>query len=108
MRSRRVPLSSRAVLLLLPLWFLFAACSDRDLPTAIPTASVDPSLVVNPDGARFTSVSAGRHHTCAVTSDGTVVCWGLGTTASGSSGNFGQSIPPAGTFIQLSGGFFHT
>ena len=47
------------------------------------------------------SVSAGgESHTCGVRSDGTVACWG--------SAAWGQTTPPAGTFTQVSAGYFHT
>jgi len=45
-------------------------------------------------------VSAGHEHSCALKTDGTVVCWG----ASG----YGQTTPPAGTFTQVTAGDSHT
>lgn len=45
-------------------------------------------------------VDAGAYHTCAVQSDGTLMCWGDNT--------YGQSTPPAGTFTSVSSGFYHS
>src|SRR5207245_9852477 len=42
----------------------------------------------------FTEASAGRYHACALASDGSVVCWGSNT--------YGESTPPAGTFVDVS------
>jgi hypothetical protein len=47
----------------------------------------------------FMWVSAGDSHTCGVSSDGTVECWGYDS--------YGQSSPPTGTFTQVSGGRYH-
>jgi hypothetical protein len=54
-------------------------------------------------------VSAGDLHSCGINSDGVATCWGAGTINSGSTPNFGQSIPPTGVVIkQISAGGFHT
>ena len=39
------------------------------------------------------TLMAGREHTCAIKSDGTVICWGYNGQ--------GQAAPPNGTFLQL-------
>ncbi len=55
---------------------LLAACGARttvDLPGSSQTAS--PSTAPGPR-FRVVAISAGRSHSCAVRSDGTVVCWG--------------------------------
>ena len=57
------------------------------------TVTVDQTDV--PSGT-FTSVSAGRNHSCGVRTDGTIACWGLN--------NFGQAHEPDGTFIAVSVG----
>ena len=38
----------------------------------------NPTLVTSDDGLRFTSISAGSEHTCAVTDDQELYCWGSG------------------------------
>ena len=48
----------------------------------------------------FTEVSAGSWHTCGLTRDGAVVCWGQNLE--------GKATPPTGTFIQVSAGDAHT
>ena len=56
---------------------------------------------IAPDG-RFSAVSAGSGHTCAIReSDSAIVCWG--------DDNYdGQSSPPAGRFSAVSAGRYHT
>ena len=54
-----------------------------------------------------TDISGGDFHTCGVKTDGTVTCWGAGTTNTGFP-NYGQASPPAGTFTQVSAGAVHT
>jgi hypothetical protein len=39
-------------------------------------------------------VTTGDHHVCALQVDGTIVCWG--------NNQHGQSVPPSGTFLQVS------
>src|SRR5262245_33083277 len=53
-----------------------------------------------PAGTAVGSIDAGQNHTCAIRSDGTVACWGWN--------EYGQSTPPSGTFIQVSGGGQHS
>ena len=50
--------------------------------------------------AGFVSVSAGGGHTCSVTADGSVACWGHD--------GVGQSTPPDGEFVSVSAGTGHT
>jgi alpha-tubulin suppressor-like RCC1 family protein len=57
----------------------------------------------------FTQVSAGGWHTCAVRqSNGTIACWGAGTTNWNENMEFGQSMPPGGSFIMVTAGDAHT
>ena len=55
-----------------------------------------------PTQEEFISVSAGGwgHHTCGVTTDGMVTCWG--------NDERGQSTPPSGEFTSVSAGGLHT
>jgi alpha-tubulin suppressor-like RCC1 family protein len=53
-------------------------------------------------------ISAGGYHTCWLKIDGTLACWGAGTTNTGTWPDFGQSIPPAGTFTQVSAGGYNS
>jgi len=55
---------------------------------------------VQADSGAFAQVSAGAYHTCAVRTDGALVCWGRG--------DYGQSTPPLGTFSQVSAGGYFT
>lgn len=61
-----------------------------------------------PDGMLFIQVSAGNFHTCGLHSDGTLACWGAGETDTGIEPDYGQSLPPTGTFRQVGTGAFHS
>ena len=47
-----------------------------------------------------TAISAGPHHSCAIRSDSTIVCWG--------DNRYGQADPPAGRFTAVTAGTLHT
>ena len=100
MEPRRFPLVARLGGCALSLVLALAACTDRELPTAVPKSSDRPSMLVAPEGARLVSVATGLAHSCALKVDGTAECWGLNTS--------GQATAPAGTFTQLSAGSYHT
>ena len=55
----------------------------------------EPESVVK-TGGEFTSVSAGRTHTCGVRANGSVACWGTNEV--------GRSEPPEGQFTSVSAG----
>jgi hypothetical protein len=67
-----------------------------------------------PPAGIFTQVSLGQFHTCGLKSDGTIACWGAGTINTGtypdpgSYPEFGQSMPPAGIFTEVSAGGLFT
>lgn len=46
------------------------------------------------------AISAGGTHTCAIKSDGTLLCWG--------DNSYGQTAVPAGTYTQVSAGGYHS
>jgi alpha-tubulin suppressor-like RCC1 family protein len=64
-------------------------------------------------GLTFTSMSAGGHHTCGVTTGGQAFCWGLDTAGqlgTGTLTNQSAPVPVAGglTFVTVSVGGDHT
>ena len=79
---------------------------------ALPLATLSPVAVAAPpgdEGASITtvapgtiagSVSAGAAHSCAVRTDGTLVCWG--------NDDDGQASPPQGTYITVTAGAAHS
>ena len=50
----------------------------------------------------FTSVSAGRGHTCGLRTDGSVICWDAAWNHNG------ETTPPVGFFTSVSAGWYHT
>lgn len=64
-----------------------------------------------PPSDEFKSVRIGVNHACGVEIDGTVACWGAGTTDVGcpdTGFDCRQSRPPAGAFAQVSVGNLHS
>ena len=96
----------RTSLGLLFLTALLVACDQRQ-PTAAPTApSTKPSFVYLAPGS-IAQISTGRHHACAVRTDGGLVCWGSNTYLDQP---YGQATPPQelGPVFQVSAGGAHT
>jgi alpha-tubulin suppressor-like RCC1 family protein len=67
-----------------------------------------------PSGA-FMQVSSTLFHSCAVRMDHTVACWGSGDATDDPNQilcndklNYGQSVAPAGSFVQVSAGSLHS
>ena len=56
----------------------------------------------------YAQSSAGYYHTCGLSADGAVACWGAGTTNTGSWPHLGQASAPGGGFSQVSAGLYHT
>jgi hypothetical protein len=63
-----------------------------------------------PPAGAFSTVSVAQHHACAIKTDGTVACWGAGTTdeCQTDGENCRQSRPPAGKFAQVTVGNYHS
>ena len=57
-------------------------------------------LIDSVPSGRFSAISVGYMHICAVRELGEVVCWGYN--------KYGQSTPPAGRFSAVGAGLFHT
>jgi len=58
--------------------------------------------------AAYKQIVAGGFHTCGLKNDGSVTCWGAGTTNTGTTPDYGQNIIPSGTFTEISAGAYHT
>ena len=67
----------------------------------------DSSQAAVPPGGRFTSINAGKGHTCGVTTDALVQCWGSNKNLLGD-GHAGQAVPPLGLFLSVSTGGSHS
>ncbi|MCY4581063.1 MAG: RCC1 domain-containing protein, partial [Chloroflexi bacterium] len=53
-------------------------------------------------GMRYTAISSGANHVCAIATDGSIMCWG--------DNDYGQvsDRPTSGSFTQISSGDNHT
>ena len=56
-------------------------------------ADATPVPVVVPTGRTWTDLGVGDAHACAVASDGTLACWGLGVRGQLGDGSHGSSVP---------------
>ena len=68
----------------------------RSSEIIIPAADAEPGEAAAGGGV----LTTGADHSCAVTADGSLECWG--------SNEFGQSDPPAGQYSEVSAGSRHT
>ena len=66
----------------------------------VPSSAATPPSTTTPFSTAYTSVSAGSFHSCAVTINDTIVCWG--------SNRRGQAVEPAGTYRAVSAGGGHS
>ncbi len=57
-------------------------------------------MTASVEGVAFSSIISGGMYSCAIKSDGSVICWGFD--------GHGQSTPPSGTFTQVSAYSGHT
>ena len=75
---------------------------------------LEPTPITNPSASAFTVVSAGGSHTCALTTAGTALCWGAGSSGQlGTGAATAQQLVPgpitgSTLFDRLSAGFAHT
>ncbi len=78
-----------------------------------------PTLIQQPAGVIYQSISAGLNHTCGVTTSGSTYCWGRNTYAPGSGGsgqlgdgtatnrNLPTIVSGAQSYTQVSAGYYH-
>lgn len=71
-------------------------------PTPEPTPEPTPPTPEPTPSVRYTEISSGANHVCAIATDGSIMCWG--------SDDFGQVSrrPQSGVFTHLSSGDNHT
>ena len=87
-------------------------CPDVGVPMPADCSTVPVAIL---GGLTFQSLGAGGRHTCGVTTDGAVYCWGRnlegqlgdGTTTQRSA-PIAVTVEPGATFQSLDGGIYHT
>ncbi len=89
-------------------------CALKDNGNIVCWGYNDHGELDSPSGS-FTQITSGGSHSCALKNDKSVVCWGAGKTTRGNLAGsndgydeYGQSIPPMGSFTQLAAGALHT
>lgn len=80
---------------------IITACADD--PNAPPVTPEHPNALIVAS-AGYSRVTAGAWHSCAVSAEGAVACWGLNASGQAPIVRF----PAAGTFTDISGGGSHT
>ena len=89
--------NSRLTLWLTGVALLTAACTDDSTPTG-PAASSDPTLATAATSLTFYQISAGLVHTCGVTADSRLYCWGsndVGQVGDGTTTSRSRPVPIA-------------
>ena len=67
---------------------------------SVTSSGATPPSTTTPFSIAYTSVSAGGYHSCAITADDTIECWGSNIR--------GQTVEPAGTYRAVSTGLRHS
>ena len=77
---------------------LTASLDSKPTPTVTPVPTSESSE--RGKGKKYVDVDTGRYHTCGLTDNGTIVCWG---------NNYdGQTDAPGGSFSSVSAGSYHS
>ena len=74
--------------------------------TAAGPGTESPTTTDQPSARRYTAVSAGGQHSCALRTDGTVTCWGSNTDFDGTYA--GQADALAGQYTAIGAGGYHS
>jgi alpha-tubulin suppressor-like RCC1 family protein len=102
---------SRFVMVLLTTVLVFSTAGCREDLSGPTAAESEPALAVTATAAlAFQQVSAGQLHTCGVTTDNRVYCWGSGMLGDGTTLTRLKPVPIGGAlrFRQVSAGISYT